>query len=80
MKSAPRAPSSRFSETVVAYARASGRQFSGLMDGLAWGEVELRQLLRNRSGYINVHTEDISRFTDDWQVAYRYPGESAAGD
>jgi predicted nucleotidyltransferase len=80
VKSAPREPSSRFSETVVAYARASGRQFSSFMDELAWAEVELRQVLRNRSGYINVHTEDISRFTDDWQVVYRYPVENADGD
>jgi predicted nucleotidyltransferase len=66
-----RGPGATDPETVFAYAKASGRNFQTLFATIAWPEMELMQLLRNRSGYINVHTEDISRFTDDWRVVYR---------
>jgi len=72
-----RRPDAREPDTVFAYAAASGRNFPTLFATIAWPEVELLQLLRNRSGYINVHTEDITQFTDDWRVVYRYPGESS---
>jgi len=36
-------------------------------------------LLRNRSGYINVHTEDITKVTDDWRVVYTYPVAAVGG-
>lgn len=67
-----RRPDSNEPETVLAYAAASGRNFSTFLARLAWPQTEMLQLLRNRSGYINVHTEDITRFTDDWRVVYRY--------
>jgi hypothetical protein len=59
-------------DTVFTYADASGRNFPTLFATIAWPQTEMLQLLRNRSGYINVHTEDITRFTDDWRVVYRY--------
>lgn len=67
---APREPDSELSEALLAFARASGRSFPSFMDELFWAEKEMKQVLRNRSGYISLHTEDISRFTDDWQVVY----------
>jgi hypothetical protein len=65
----------------VACAEASGRNFPTLFATIAWAQMELLQLLRNRGGYINVHTEDITRFTDDWRVVYSHPSAevSAAG-
>lgn len=74
---APREPDSASGEALLAFARASGRRFSSFMDELFWAEKEMKQVLRNRSGYINLHTEDISRFTDDWQVAYSHSVEVA---
>lgn len=54
----------------LVYARASGRSSSTFMDQLFWAEKEARQMLKNRSGYISIHTEDISRYTDSWEVVY----------
>ena len=72
VKLAPREPDSASSQALLAFARSSGRRFSSFMDELFWAEKELKQVLRNRSGHINLHTEDISRFTDDWQVVYSH--------
>lgn len=72
-----RRPDAREPDTVFAYAQASGRNFATLFATIAWPEVELLQWLRNRSGYINVHTEDITRFTAEWRVVYRHPIESS---
>jgi predicted nucleotidyltransferase len=60
-------------DVVCAYARASGRTFGTFIDQLAWPEREMLVTLRARSGYINLHTEDVSRFTDEIEVVYRYP-------
>lgn len=66
-------------EAVFAYAEVSGRHFPTLFATIAWPQMELLRLLPNRSGYINVHTEDITRFTDDWRVVYsRPPAEVSA--
>ncbi|SCX38853.1 hypothetical protein SAMN03159343_0521 [Klenkia marina] len=54
------------------YARASGRTFQRFVDQLFWPETEAKMLLRNRSGYISLHTEDPRRFTDSVQVLYRW--------
>ena len=59
-------------DAMLAYAHQSGRSFSTFVEELAWPQQELLRLLRNRSGYINLHTEDITRFTDTWTVVYRY--------
>lgn len=50
------------SDALLRYSRSSGRRFPNIVAELACCRTELLQLLRNRSGYINVHTEDISRF------------------
>jgi hypothetical protein len=63
-------PADDLVEAKLAYARASGRSFSSFMDQLFWAEKEARQVLKNRSGYISVHIEDISRYTDKWEVVY----------
>jgi predicted nucleotidyltransferase len=68
-----RRPGALDPEAVFAYADASGRNFPTLFATIAWPQMELAQLLRNRSGYINVHTEDPTRFTDDWRVVYSRP-------
>lgn len=52
------------------YARASGRCFKSYIDKMFWPTKELLQTLRHGSSYINVHTEDISRFTSKWTVLY----------
>ncbi len=76
-----RRPDANEPDTVFAYADASRRTFATLFATIAWPQTEMLQLLRNRSGYINVHTEDITRFTDDWRVVYSHPPAevSAAG-
>lgn len=73
---AERRPGSASTDALLAHAGASGRQFPHFVAQLSWAHTELLQLLRNRSGYINVHTEDISRFTDDRQVVYTHPTEA----
>jgi hypothetical protein len=59
-----------------AYARASGRTFSSFINEMFWPTKELLQTLRKGSGYVNIHTEDISRFTSQWTVVL-HPGPSA---
>lgn len=56
------------------YAHRSGRQFGSMIDELYWPEQEAKQLLRRRSGYINLHTEDLTRFTSDIRVVYEHEG------
>ncbi|GAA1874439.1 hypothetical protein GCM10009751_37530 [Myceligenerans crystallogenes] len=58
-------------EAALAYARASGRTFSNLIQRLSWARTEARQLLKNRSPYLNIHTEDLSDVTDRMRVIYR---------
>jgi predicted nucleotidyltransferase len=60
------------SKVLRGYARASGRRFGTFLDELYWPERELMTTLRARSGYLNVHTEDVSEFTDEVKVVYRY--------
>lgn len=60
-----------------AYARASGRRFSSFLDELFWAETEALRLLKNHSGYISIHTEDITRFTDRAQLVYDRAADSA---
>ncbi|MFN8074148.1 MAG: hypothetical protein U0Q15_01865 [Kineosporiaceae bacterium] len=73
MSFADRSPDADRAKVFLAYADASGRSFSTFVERLCWPEKELLQILRNRSGYINVHTEDISRFTDRWETIYPRP-------
>lgn len=57
--------------TLLAYARASGRQFNTFLDRLLWPEHEAILHLRNRSAVINITTEDVGSLTDRWQTVYK---------
>lgn len=57
--------------TLLAYARASGRQFNTFLDRLFWPEHEAILHLRNRSAVINITTEDVGSLTDRWETVYR---------
>ncbi|MCP3420316.1 hypothetical protein [Nocardioides pinisoli] len=58
-------------ERAVAYARQSGRRFASFIEELFWPQKELSQVLKNRSGYISLTTENLSQLTDRFQVVYR---------
>lgn len=55
------------------YAQRAKRQLSSYTDLVLWPEEEARLLLKSRSPYLNIHQEDISRFTDQHRVLYRVP-------
>jgi hypothetical protein len=57
--------------TLLAYARASGRQFNTFIDRLFWPEHEAILQLRNRSAMINITTEDVGSLTDRWETVYK---------
>jgi hypothetical protein len=57
-------------EAALAYARASGRTFPSWIDRLFWAKTEAKQILRNRSGYLSIHSEDLSDVTDRMRVVY----------
>ena len=54
----------------VPYARASGRRFDAFHELLYWPARELRMVLKNRSPAISVTDEDISQFTDCFEIIY----------
>lgn len=60
-------------EAAVAYARASGRTFGSYIDEIFWARTEAKQILKNRSGYLSIHTEDLSDVTDRMRVMYERP-------
>lgn len=60
-------------ESALAYARASGRTFGNWIDRLSWGRTEAKQILRNRSGYLSIHVEDLSDVTDRMRVVFERP-------
>ena len=55
---------------VLAYARASGRRFDAFHELLYWPARELRMVLKNRSPAISITDEDISQFTDCFEIIY----------
>jgi hypothetical protein len=55
---------------LLAYARASGRQFNTFLDRLFWPEHEAVLQLRNRSAVINITSEDVPSLTDRWQIVH----------
>jgi hypothetical protein len=55
---------------VLAYARASGRRFDAFHELLYWPARELRMVLKNRSPAISITGEDISQFTDSFEIIY----------
>lgn len=54
-----------------AYSRDSGRKFSTFLDQLLWPQHGVLRLLKNRSGYISIHQEDVTRFTETTFVVYQ---------
>ncbi len=65
-----RRPGSASPDAILEHARRSGRRFRSFLAEIGWAETELLRLLRNRSGYINLHTEDISQITDRSRVVF----------
>lgn len=65
-----RSPATRDPQALLDYSNRSGRTFSNFTARVTWPTTELVLLLRNCSGYINVHLEDISRFTSTWRQVY----------
>lgn len=59
-------------EAALAYSRASGRNFPNWIDRLFWAQTEAKQILRNRSGYLSIHTEDLNDVTDRMRVVYEH--------
>jgi len=55
------------------YAQRFKRQFSSYTDLVLWPEQEARLHLKSHSPYLNIHQEDISRFTDQHRVLYQVP-------
>ena len=68
---APSVTTDEHTATLLAYARASGRQFNTFIDRLIWPEREAILVLRNRSAVINITTEDIGNLTDRWETVYK---------
>lgn len=62
--------SSDLAKRALAYADASGRQFSTFFDKLNWAERELVQILRNRVAAISISLDEVSTFTDRWETVY----------
>jgi predicted nucleotidyltransferase len=69
-----RSEESASTDALLSFAKASGKRFSTLVDQFGWAQKDLLQTLRNRSGYINIHTEDLSQFTDKWEVVFSEDG------
>ncbi|MCP2264408.1 hypothetical protein ACFQHV_23690 [Promicromonospora thailandica] len=61
-------------EAALAYARASGTTFPNWIDRFFWAKTEAKQILRNRSGYLSIHTEDLNDVTDRIRVVYDRKG------
>lgn len=70
-----RKPGSTTPEALLDFAHRSGRRFPHIVARLGWAQNELLQVLRKGSGYINVHTEDVSKITDRWQAVYPTRGQ-----
>lgn len=67
---AERRPGSATPNALLDYAYGSGRRFPHIVAAAGWAQIELLRLLRKGSGYINVHTEDVSKISDSWRIVY----------
>jgi hypothetical protein len=65
-------------QALHAYVARSGRTFSTFVDGLFWPETELRQILRNRSGFINITLEDTDLIAAGARTVYGITDDPAA--
>ena len=70
----PCAATARSPDALLAYSRNAGRLFNTFIDALGWSQTEVLPVLRNRSAYLSLHTEDISRFTTRSRVVYEKAG------
>jgi predicted nucleotidyltransferase len=61
------------------YSRATRRRFRNIVEELAWPGIEARRILKNRSGYISIHQEDIARFTDRSDVVFERVPRAVTG-
>lgn len=64
--------------TLSAYTRASGRSFGTYVDQVTWPSTELFLYLKNRSAFINITVEDITRFTESFETIYSIDGDLQA--
>jgi hypothetical protein len=55
---------------VADYSRARERSFNTCVDRLLWLHKALVQHLKNRSAFINITTEDLTRLTDRSETIY----------
>lgn len=53
------------------YARESGRRLQTIQEIVLWPYREVRQVVRGRSPYISVTSEDLSQLPTRWEVVYR---------
>lgn len=60
-----------FINSVLDYAKASGRSFGSFVDRLHWPQNEAILALKNRSPVISITTEDVRSLTDRRQVIYQ---------
>lgn len=65
-------------QTLSAYTRASGRSFGTYVDQLMWPSTELFMHLKNRSAFINITLEDISRLTGSFETIYSIASDHQA--
>jgi hypothetical protein len=62
-------------EALLRYGAASGRAFSNYSQQLGWPHTELGQILKNRSPYIHLHTEDLTKLTDRQEIVFELTQE-----
>lgn len=53
-----------------AYTKASGRSLNTYVDQVPWPSTELFRHLKNRSAFINITYEDITRLTSSFETIY----------
>jgi predicted nucleotidyltransferase len=69
-RAATQLSSDDLSKRSLDYADASGRQFNSFFDRLDWAEREVIQILRNSIAAISITRNDVSTFTDRWEIVY----------
>jgi len=57
-------------KVLSAYTKASGRSFGTYLDELLWPQAELLLYLKNKSAFINITTEDVSKITSQFETIY----------
>lgn len=60
------------------YTRASGRSFGTYFEQLMWPQTELVRHLKQRSAFINITLEDITRITGTFDTIYSIDGDPGA--